>query len=73
MVDQALLEQVLRLDSESRRELLLAVEDSLDHDDIPAEVLAEVDRRLADMGANPSAGSLPADEFLQQVRARRSA
>jgi hypothetical protein len=72
MVDSALLEQVLRLDAESRRELIRAVEDSLDYDDVPPHVLAEIDRRLAEMGPDASSDAVPADEFLRGVRARRS-
>ncbi len=73
MVDSALLEQVLRLDAESRRELIRAVEGSLAYDDVPPQVLAEIDRRLAGMGPGPSPDAVPADEFLRRVRARRSA
>lgn len=73
MVDSALLQQVLRLDAESRRELIRAVEGSLDYEDVPPEVLAEVDRRLADMGPGVSPDAVPADEFLRRVRARRGA
>jgi hypothetical protein len=73
MVDSALLEQVLRLDVESRRELIRAVEGSLDHDDVPQHVFAEIDRRLAVMGSGPSPDAIPADEFLRRVRTRRSA
>lgn len=73
MVDSVLLEQVLRLDVESRRELIRAVEGSLDYDDVPPHVLAEIDRRLAEMGPGPSPDAVPADEFLRRVRTRRSA
>lgn len=73
MVDSALLEQVLRLDAESRRELIRAVEGSLDYDDVLPNVLAEIDRRLAEMGPDASPDAVPADEFLRRVRARRSA
>lgn len=73
MVDSGLLEQVLRLDAESRRELIRAVEGSLDAEDVPSEILVEIDRRLAEMGPDISPDALPADEFLQRVRARRGA
>ncbi|MCL2091070.1 MAG: hypothetical protein FWH11_07620 [Micrococcales bacterium] len=76
MVDNALLEQVLRLDAESRRELIRAVEESIDHEEVPAGVRAEVERRLADMGPGPSADYITLDEFRGQVlerRARRTA
>jgi hypothetical protein len=73
MVDSALLEQVLRLDAESRRELIRAVEGSLDYDDVPQQVLDEIDRRLARMGPGPSPVAAPVDEFLRRARARRGA
>ena len=73
MVDSALLEQVLRLDAESRRELIRVVEGSLDDDEVPSPVLAEIGRRLAAMGSDPSTDAVPADEFMQQVRSRHSA
>lgn len=73
MVDSSLLEQVLRLDIAERRELVRALEDSFDDDDVSAEVLAEVDRRLAAMGPGPSPDAVPADEFMRRVRGRRSA
>ena len=73
MVDSTLLQQVLRLDADSRREFIRALEGSLDHDDVPQEILAEVDRRLAEMGPGVSPDAVAADEFLQRVRARRGA
>lgn len=73
MVDRGLLAQVLRLDAASRRELIRAVEDSLDYDDVPPHVLAEIDRRLAEMGPAPSPDAVPAGELVRRVRARRTA
>jgi hypothetical protein len=73
MVDSELLERVLRLDAESRRELIRAVEGSLDYEEVPPGVLAEIDRRLAEMGPNASSDAIPAGEFLRHLRARRGA
>lgn len=72
MVDSALLEQVLRLDAESRRELISAVEDSLEPEVDPA-ILAEIDRRLAILGAGPASDGSPLEDFLLRRRIRRSA
>lgn len=71
MVDNALLEQVLRLDVASRRELIRAVEESLDYDDVPPQVLAEVERRLAEMGPEPAEDYITLDEYRRRVQARR--
>jgi DNA primase catalytic subunit len=73
MVDPALLNQVLRLDAASRREFVSAVERSLDRDDIPENVLAEVDARLAEKGVEPDPEAISADEFISKVRALLSA
>lgn len=73
MVDSGLLEQVLRLDAESRRELIRAVEVSLADEDVPTDVLAEIDRRLGDMTSAPGPDAVPVSEFLRRVRTRRSA
>lgn len=73
MVDRALLEKVLQLDVESRRELIRAVEGSLNYDDVSAEVLAIVDARLVGKGPRPDADAIPLDEFEARLRARRSA
>ena len=78
MVDQALLEQVLRLDEPTRRELRDATEDSLDDDITPsmtaplAEIAAIIDRRIAKADADPD-GFMPLGDFECEVRARRSA
>lgn len=72
MVDSALLEKVLQLDVESRRELIRAVEGSLD-DDVSAEMLEIVDARLASKGPRPDADAISLDEFEARLRARRSA
>ncbi|MFT4213716.1 MAG: hypothetical protein QM622_02940 [Microbacterium sp.] len=73
MVDSALLEKVLQLDAESRRELIRAVEGSLDYDDVSAEMLEIVDARLASKGPRPDADAISLDEFEARLRARRSA
>lgn len=72
MVDSALLEQVLRLDVESRRELVRAVEESIDRDEVPAGVRTEVERRLAEMGPEPSADWVHLAEFKREIAERRA-
>ena len=72
MVDSALLEQVLRLDAESRRELIRVIQGSLD-DDVPPHVLEEIDRRLAQLPGGLSPDAMPADEFLRGLRDHRTA
>ncbi|GAA3777943.1 hypothetical protein GCM10022240_31560 [Microbacterium kribbense] len=73
MVDSGLLQQVLRLDVESRRDLICAVEGSLDYDDVPADMLAMVDARLAVKGPHPDADAIALDAFEARLRGRRSA
>lgn len=73
MVDSALLQKVLELDVESRRELIRAVEGSLDDGDVAADVLAIVDGRLAGKAPRPDADAITLDEFAARLRARRSA
>ncbi len=72
MIDGELLERVLQLDPAARREFVDAVEESLD-DQVPPEILAIVDERLARKGPGPDQDAIPADEFLRRVRSRRSA
>jgi hypothetical protein len=72
MVDIALLEQVLRLDAESRLELIRAIEGSLRDESVPAHVLEEIDRRLDQMGSAPSVDTVSSDEFIRRLRARHT-
>ncbi|HMR50536.1 MAG TPA: hypothetical protein PKE40_12460 [Arachnia sp.] len=71
MVDQALLERVLQLDEDARRELLSALQGSLG-ETISAEVARIVDERVASADATPERFvSLRA--FEREVRTQRSA
>lgn len=72
MVDSALLEKVMQLDVAARREFVRAVEGSLDYDDVPDEILAIVDARLAKKGPDPDPNAITLDEFERRVGARRS-
>lgn len=72
MVDRALLQQVLRLDAQARRELVRALQESIGRDQVPAEERAEVERRLAEMGPEPSADYVTLDEFKRQIAERRA-
>jgi hypothetical protein len=72
MVDTGLLERVLQLDVDSRREFVRAVEDSLGYDDVPASVRSEVERRLGEMGPDPATDYITLDEFKQDIANRRS-
>lgn len=72
MVDQALLEQVMRLDESTRRELRDAIDDSLDDGYVSPEIAAIIDQRIAEADANPD-DFVTLDEFEREVRARRSA
>lgn len=70
MVDQALLEQVLRLDESTRRELRDAIDDSLDDGYVSPEIAAIIDQRLAAADANPN-DFVTLDEDERLLRARR--
>lgn len=72
MVDRVLLQQVPRLDVVSRRELVRALQESIDRDEVPAEERAEVERRLAEMGPEPSAEYVTLDEFKRKIAGRRA-
>lgn len=71
-MDQGLFAQVMQLDEAARRELRDAIDGSLAYDDLPDEVLAVVDERLAEMGDGPSPGSVSLDDDEREVRGRRS-
>lgn len=73
MVDITLLEQVLRLDAESRLELIRAIEGSLLDEGVSPHVLEEIDRRLDELGAVPSPDAVSSDEFIRRLRARHTA
>jgi len=73
MVDSALLEQVLLLDASARLELIRAIEVSLRDEGYAPEVLDEIDLRLAQLGAEPTADAVSSDDFLRRLRARHSA
>ena len=55
MIDQALIAKVVSLSTEERLELIGAVWDSLNHDELPVSEAerALLDARLADMESNP--------------------
>jgi hypothetical protein len=73
MVDSGLLEQVLQLDDDSKRELIRAVEGTLPHGQTPPHILAEIDRRLATMGPNADPSAMTLDEFERRLYGRRPA
>ncbi len=70
MVDTALFEQFLKLDAEERREFVRAAQTTID-EDVPERILAEVRRRLAEMGPEPATDYITLDEDEREVRARR--
>ena len=63
MIDESLMEQIVRLEPTERLELIEAVWDSLSPDDVPVTKAerALLDARLADMESNPDAQSSWAD------------
>lgn len=63
----------MKLDVESRRELVRAVEGSLEYDDVPDDVLAIIDARLAKKGSGPDGDAMSLDEFERRIHARRRA
>jgi hypothetical protein len=73
VVDQALLERLQRLDAPALMEVRDEIDRLIGDEDVPAEVLAIVDARLAAKGPGPDPDVIPAEEFLRRVRARRSA
>lgn len=72
MVDNALLEQVMRLDEPTRRELRDAIDHSLDDGFVSPAIAAIIDQRIKDADANPNDFVTLAD-FEREVRERRSA
>lgn len=76
MVNPALFEQFLRLDADERREFVRAAAATIDHDEVPTAVRAEIERRLTEMGPEPSTDYMTLDEFRNEIagqRARRTA
>ncbi len=72
MVNQALLEQVMRLDESTRRELRDAIDKSLDHGHLSPEIAAILDERIAEADAKPD-DFVTLVDFEREVRARRRA
>lgn len=76
MVNPALFEQFLRLDADERREFVRAVQGTMGYDEVPASVRAEIERRLTEMGPEPSTDYTTLDEFRNKIadsRAKRTA
>ncbi len=71
MVDPALLEQVVGLPADERRELIAYVQESLDNDErsISPELAALIDERVAEAMVNPGAGRTW-DEVRASLRER---
>lgn len=69
MVDQGLLEQVLRLDESGRRAVRAAIDESLDDEYVSPEIAAIIDERIAQADANPG-DFVTLDEDEREVRAR---
>lgn len=72
MIDQALLERALRLDVSARQELIDALRDSLDDEEVSPEIAAIIDQRIAEADANPD-DFVTLDEFEREVRSQRTA
>ncbi len=73
MVNTELLQQILRLPREELRALYAQIGDELDSGEAPvvnAEDEAELDRRLADIEANPAAQD-SWENILLRLRARK--
>ena len=72
MINRSLLDQALRLDEPARRELIVALQQSLGAEEVAPEVGAIIDRRIAEADADPD-DSVSLDDFERQIRSRRSA
>ena len=72
MIDQALIAKVVSLSTEERLELIGAVWDSLNHDELPVSEAerALLDARLADMEGNPDDQS-PWPDVKSRLELRR--
>jgi hypothetical protein len=69
VVEQTLLERVLRLDGSSRLELWAAIDASFDDGTVDPEVAMVIDQRLATVRAHPR-DYLSLDEFEREVNSR---
>ena len=72
MINRSLLDQALRLDEPARRELIVALQQSLGAEEVAPEVAAIIDHRIAEADADPD-DSVSLDDFERQIRSRRSA
>lgn len=80
MVNPALFEQFLQLDAGERREFVRAAQAAVDQAtvdqptveaDVPEHVLAEVRRRLAEMGPEPATDYVTLEDDEREVRSRQ--
>lgn len=71
-MNRSLLDQALQLDEPARRELIAALQRSLQADPVAPDVAAIIDQRIAQADEDPD-DSVPLDDFEQRVRSRRSA
>lgn len=80
MVNPALFEQFLQLDAGERREFVRAAQAAVDQatvdqptveTDVPEHVLAEVRRRLAEMGPEPATDYVTLEDDEREVRSRQ--
>lgn len=71
MVNQALLDEALKLNDADRAELANAIWNTVDPEAVPVpdEVAALIDQRVADLEAHPMQGR-PVEEFIAELRAR---
>lgn len=72
MVNSALFEQFLRLDAGERREFVRAAAGTIDSDEVPSAVRAEVQRRLTQLGPEPVTDYITLDEFRDELAGRRA-
>lgn len=75
MVNPALFEQFLQLDAGERREFVRAAQAAVDQvtidADVPEHDLAEVRRRLAEMGPEPATDYVTLEDDEREVRSRQ--
>lgn len=72
MVDQDLMKRVLRLDTDARRELRDAIDQSLPVAEITPELAALLDARIAEADAHPG-DSVPWEVVRDRARAKVAA
>lgn len=70
MVNAALFEQFLRLSAEEQREFVRAAQSTVG-EDVPEHVLAEVRRRIAELGPEPATDYVTLEDDEREVRSRR--